>query len=160
MSNAAKVHHQLIMLFGVLHILLSVLGLYVIVATVGSTSFLHDDPSAPHVVELFYGMTVVNVLLLAGLGLAGYRLLCSGVAAIRFSNLICIGEISYLLLLPLLWASNLRSSIASATGIGNVGVMVQGVALYPVISLVALTICRGCSLAIDPPSSHENSSCR
>ena len=130
-------------LFGLLHILFSTFGLYVLLETIGSVGFLRDDQNAPFLVESFYTMIVINLLLVTALALAGYRLLVSGVAAITFSNLVSLSEIIYLLLLPVLWfVPHLGSSIPSATGIGNVGIMVQGVVLYPLASLVALSFCR------------------
>ena len=144
MAAAIESRRKLLILFGTLHLVFSILGLYVILTTVRSVGFLHDDADVPLVVECFYAMTIINTLFIASLALAGYRLLRSGVAAIPFSNLVTVGEIVYFFLLPVVWlVPNLRTSVASATGIGNVGIMVQGVLLYPLASLVILTNYRG-----------------
>lgn len=144
MSGAGGICQKVVKLFGVLHILLAAIGLYVIFVAFRSAGFLHDNSSTPLVVESFLSMTACNILLIAAVAVAGYRLLRSGPTAITFSNLVFLSEIAYLLLLPiLLLVPQLRPSIASATGIGNVGVMVQFILLYPVISLAGLTVCRG-----------------
>jgi len=70
-AGALGIYRRVILLFGVLHILFSALGLYVTFVTIRSVDFLRDDPSAPHVVESFYVMTVINVLLVAATSLAG-----------------------------------------------------------------------------------------
>jgi hypothetical protein len=143
MAAITGIYRKVISLFGLAHILLGIIGLYVITETVGSVGFLNNDAGTPFVVESFYAMTAINVLLIAAMGVAGFRLLYSGASAIAFSNLVCLIEIGYLLFLPILWLMpHLRTSLVSATGIGNVGLMVQGAVLYPVISLAVLSLCR------------------
>lgn len=140
---SAGTYRKVIMLFGALHVVLSARGLSMTITSVFLDGFLHDSPDAPFVVECFYGMTATNILFLAAVAFAGYRLIRQSTAAIRFSNYVCLGEIFYLLLLPFLWMlPRLGLSFASATGIANVGVMVQADVFYPPIAWIALTFCR------------------
>jgi|SRR6185312_7382915 len=124
--------------FGILHVGFSIIGLYITIATLDSVAFLHASP--PGAVKSYYVMTIANVLLIALLGVAGYQLLRRGSAGTSFSKWICLSEVCYILLLPVLWLlPGLRPSVIPVTGIANVGLMVQGAGLYPLISLVMLT---------------------
>jgi len=139
MSDAVGISRKVVVVFGILHLFFSLFGLYVVLVTVRSVTFLHDEPSAPLVVEFFYGMIAINVLLMTALGIAGYRLLRLGIGAMAFSNAVLFAEVAYVFLLPVLWLpTSLRSSIASVTGVGNVGIAVQGIVLYPIISLILM----------------------
>ena len=130
--------------FGVLNIVFSLLGAYVAIQTLSSVKFLSNTPDTPIVVQAFYLMTSINLLLLGALAIGGFLLLRSGAHAVEFCNIIFAVEIAYYIMTLLPWwrHGDLSRSLIAASGIGNVGIAPQEVTLYPIVGLVVLNVIR------------------
>ena len=133
----------MIRVFGALGIVLSFTGLLLEGKTMVRIGFLSNSKEAPFTLLAFYTMSSINFLFMVLLALGGYLLIRYGTKAITFCSFILIGELVYLILIPVLpFTGPIGNSINVATGIGNVAIMAQAVIAYPIIALIGLTLSK------------------
>jgi len=144
---------RLIRAFGVVNLIMAILGLPLCVAT----AFLFParipwTPDQPYLAEVFWSMTVINLVFLGLLALSGFLLLKADRRALLVCNLLFTAEILYWIGFPVLglylglflknraWIGGLSTSMAGAFGIGNMGTAPQMLSGYPLIALPALNL--------------------
>ena len=134
--------------FGLLHIILAILGLYLVLSIAGffvslPSVFKRTGDALPYETEAYLLRTVINLILLGAEGIAGLQLLRTRLSGITISNVLFAAMVVYFFL-PIwnLFGPAFSRSMGATAGIGNVGIGLQLICCYPVLALVALNLAR------------------
>jgi hypothetical protein len=130
-----------------------------LMAVVGlAMSTLRNTPNAPYFLQAFTAMTAINLTFEIMLAAAGVRLWQKRPEGLTICNVLFPVEVLYFLVITVLsfpaFPRTSTMSLAGATGIGNVGLVVQWITGYPIVALVVLNLARrrlNSTFAATPP---------
>jgi hypothetical protein len=135
---------------GVINAVLVILGIYWLLHSVYFVLLSYRPHSeSPYFGSAFVVMTIVNVTFLAFFVLIAFRLLQLSPSAVALHSIASVSLVVYGLLNGVLWLTGhgIGTSIAAATGVGNMGVAPFTVLflvpyLYPIVSTIVLQATR------------------
>jgi hypothetical protein len=124
--------------FGIANLIFAAIGLWAMsyTAAVVAAGWMRNSPDQPYFLRAFWTMTAMNLIFLAVLGFTGVRLLQLRRSAVKVCNILFVAEIVYFVCISL-WSN---SSIAAATGVGNLGITVNLLTGYPIVALIGLNL--------------------
>lgn len=131
---------------GVLHVFFAVYGLYLLVATVGFRVSWPDvmkrtGEALPYDTEAFILRTMINLVFLGAIAIAGLQLLRSRLSGTTISNVLFVAMLVYFLF-PFwdLFGPGFSRSMGATAGTGNMGIAPQLITGYPILALVLLNL--------------------
>ncbi|MGA8071963.1 MAG: hypothetical protein WB995_00725 [Candidatus Acidiferrales bacterium] len=146
--------------FGVGNLLLAGVAACLTLLAVGglAMSTLRNTPDAPYFLQVFATMTAINLTFEIMLAIAGVRLWQKRPEGVAICNVLFPVEVLYFLGVTVLsfpaFPKTSTMSLAGATGIGNVSLVVQWITGYPIVALVVLNLVRrrlNATFAAAPP---------
>lgn len=118
-------------LLACIHLVLVGYGLY-LMAACGMHIYRIPSPDLPHP---FWAMVLINLLFMSLLSYAAFLLWRRRTLGLKVSLAVFAAEFFYFFAISAIWMSGgpLATSVAEATGIGNMGLAPQDLTGYPII---------------------------
>ena len=106
-----------------------------------------NTPETPLFVASYWTMTAINVCFLGFLVLGSVYLFQLRALGVAICNIVFVGEILYFLVTTFLWFPRIlpeamTTSVAAATGLGNMGLSPQLATAYPLIAMGCINLAR------------------
>jgi hypothetical protein len=127
------------------NVLVVLVGLLFLVPTAWSVGFgaVENVPTNSHFASWFWAMAFINLCFLALLVVGGVHLFRLWPSGVTMCNVVFVGEIIYFLTIGFFWSAlPVTSGVASATGVGNMGLSPQLISGYPLVALICLNLAR------------------
>jgi hypothetical protein len=134
--------------FAVTNFLVVLVGAFLMATFIPSvvTGAVGNSARDPYFLEFYWPMAAMNVCFLGSLVLGGIYLLQLKNFGVTICNAVFIAEIVYFFGLAVFWSSAFPRAVymsaASASGVGDFGLVPQLICGYPLLALVGLNVAR------------------